>query len=292
MRSQQGDVVANAVITGLERLAHLVQTRDDVVRDIWTDEEKAAVAGRDRTKLVFFPGTPGAPFVMIAPGGGYNCVCSYLEGFPAAARLSEAGFNAFVLSYSTREHAAPPEPLEDLAQALRHVHARAQELGILPSYALMGFSAGAHLVGLMACSDVGWRAWGLPQPEAVVLNYPVLDLRTIAKPGGHHFVVEMLDTMFGAQPSQDQLARWSVTDHVEPDYPPTYLWQCEDDDVAPIDNLRLMDARLSDLGVAHEATTYAHGGHGLVKPHGADADRWMDGALRFLGRTLAASDYH
>ena len=289
VRSQQGDAVADAVIAGLERLAELAQTRGDVVREIWTDEEKAEDAGRDGTKLVFFPGRPGAPFVMIAPGGGYNCVCSYLEGFPAAARLNEAGYNAFVLSYRTREHAAPPAPLHDLAQALRHVLAHTQELDILPSYALMGFSAGAHLAGLMACGDVGWRAQGLPQPKAVILNYPVLDLRTIATPGAHHFVVEMLDVMFGPQPSQEQLARWSVTEHVGPDYPPTYLWQCEDDDVAPIDNVRLMDARLQELGVAHVATTYARGGHGLTKPHDADADQWMDGVLRFLDSTLAAS---
>ena len=289
LRSEQGDAIADAVIDGLERLVELTQTDTRTVREIWTAREVDEVPGRSHTKLVFFPGKPYAPFVMVAPGGGYNSVCSYLEGFPTAARLSRAGYNAFVLSYRTREHAAPPAPLEDLAQALRHVLDCAQELCISPSYALMGFSAGAHLAGLMACKSCGWGAFGLLRPKAAILNYPVLDLRTIAVPNAHLFAAEMIDVMFGQQPSQSQLAHWSVVDNAGPGFPPTYLWQCEDDDVAPIKNLELMDARLSELGIPHVAKTFATGGHGLVKPHGADADHWMDGVLSFLNDSLGWS---
>ena len=286
LREQQGDANADAVIRGLERLVGVVQSRPDVVQDIWTYEEQVAVPGRARTKLVFFPGKAGAPFVMIAPGGGYNAVCSHLEGYPAAARLNEAGYNAFVLSYRTREFAAPPGPLEDLAQALRHVLAYAQELDVAPCYALMGFSAGAHLAGLMATDVHGWRTWQLPRPSAMVLNYPVIDLRTLVAPDANLWVKEMIDVMFGLEPTQAELTRWSINECAGSDFPPTYLWQCEDDDVVPFENLKLMDTRLSELGVQHVAKAYRRGGHGLVKPHDAEADRWMDDVLRFLNDVL------
>ncbi len=286
LRAWQGDAIVDAVMTGLRRLDEVVQARPDTVIDIWSDSEKTEVAGRARTKLVFFPGNIEAPFVMVTPGGGYNAVCSYLEGYPAAARLNELGYNAFVLSYRTREDASFPAPLEDLARALHYVLDHARELGTSRRYALMGFSAGAHLAGTMATDAHGWHRWDLPRPDAMVLCYPALDLRTLAVTDADPIATEMLFSMLGSDPTPDELASWSVNVGAGPGFPPTYLWQCEDDDTVPYENLRLMDAKLSELDVPHEAITYARGGHGLVKPHDIVADTWMDGVLAFLGRWL------
>lgn len=282
LRAEQGDAYADDVMAGLSRLDQIVQTRADVLLDVWSPDEQARDAGKARAKLACFLAEPGAPFVMVVPGGGYNVVCSYLEGYPAATRLNAAGYNAFVLSYRTREDAHMPSPLEDLAQALRLVLARADEWGIERRYALMGFSAGGHLAGLMGTAAHGWSHWGLSRPEAMALCYPALDLRTLARPDAHPFVREMLSIILDGNPSEADLALWSVTEQADASFPPTYLWQCEDDDIVPFENLRLMERQLTRLGVAHQARSYAHGGHGLTLPHDAEADRWMDGVLAFL----------
>ena len=54
---------------------------------------------RENTGLFFLRGKPGAPFAVIAPGGGFAYVGSVHEGFPYAVEISNRGFNAFVLKY-------------------------------------------------------------------------------------------------------------------------------------------------------------------------------------------------
>ena len=49
--------------------------------------------------LGLFRGSPGAPFAVISPGGGFSYVGSVHEGLPHAAAISSKGYNAFVLRY-------------------------------------------------------------------------------------------------------------------------------------------------------------------------------------------------
>lgn len=55
------------------------------------------------------------PVAIICPGGGYEKVCSYVEGLPFAKRLNEMGISALVVFYRVREQAAYPNPQDDLA---------------------------------------------------------------------------------------------------------------------------------------------------------------------------------
>mgnify|MGYP002249759555 CR=1 FL=1 len=43
------------------------------------------------------------------------------------------------------------------------------------NYALMGFSSGGHIVGLIGSDNekFGYKAFGLPQPAALLLGYPI-----------------------------------------------------------------------------------------------------------------------
>ena len=45
------------------------------------------------------------------------------------------------------------------------------------NYALMGFSSGGHIVGLIGSDNekFGYKAFGLPQPAALLLGYPIND---------------------------------------------------------------------------------------------------------------------
>ena len=70
-----------------------------VFYDIYTDAVMDAEPSRRNTGMFFFRGKPGAPFAVIAPGGGFAYVGSLHEGFPYAAEISNRGYNAFVLKY-------------------------------------------------------------------------------------------------------------------------------------------------------------------------------------------------
>ena len=67
-------------------------------RTIFYDFHSAAEKRRDPslelTGLLFFRGEAGAPFAVIAPGGGFAYVGSLHEGFPYAVGISKQGHNA------------------------------------------------------------------------------------------------------------------------------------------------------------------------------------------------------
>ena len=118
---------------------------------------------RRNTGLFFFRGKPGAPFAVIAPGGGFAYVASVHEGFPFAVEISKRGFNAFVLKY--RAGQGGRIATEDLAAALTYILRNADALGVARTdYSLWGSSAGARMAATIGGAT-------LPRPSAVVLLY-------------------------------------------------------------------------------------------------------------------------
>ena len=87
------------VVSALNRMVDDARLGRTVFYDIYTDAQKQAEPSRKDTGLFFFRGKPGAPFAIIAPGGGFAYVASLHEGFPYAVEISNRGYNAFVLKY-------------------------------------------------------------------------------------------------------------------------------------------------------------------------------------------------
>ena len=60
-----------------------------VFYDIYTEQQKAEDAAKANTGLFFFRGRPGAPFAVIAPGGGF-CVRRHpsTKAFPMPSRFA------------------------------------------------------------------------------------------------------------------------------------------------------------------------------------------------------------
>ena len=270
---------------GFERLDEVVCSGRAYAFDYWDEDARQADPAKVRTKLVHFPGRDGAPFVMVVPGGGYNSVCAAVEGFFVAAALNELGYHAFVLTYRTREAARMPAPIEDLAQALRFVLDHAQGFSCGSEYACMGFSAGAHLAGMMGTVSWGWRRFGLPAPKAMVLCYPVADLSACVD-DSNKTATDMLDTLVGDDRSEGTLAAWSVVGNIDESFPPTYTWQCADDDQIPVENLLRLCRDLTEHGVLHYSAVYPLGGHGLAKAHDEHAAHWFDGVRFFLNEVF------
>ena len=117
------------------------------------------------------PGKATGAAVLVAPGGGFIALSLRNEGTEVARWLAEHGIAAFVLRYRTF-YQAPGESRDDVMkrmlpamgsgqagsasvadgiEALRQIRAHAAEFGIDPHrIGGVGFSAGAHVVGMMA----------------------------------------------------------------------------------------------------------------------------------------------
>jgi hypothetical protein len=115
------------VVSSLNRMIDDANDGRTVFYDIYTDAEMNADPSRRNTGLFFFRGTPGVPFAVIAPGGGFAYVGSLHEGFPYAVEISNRGYNAFVLKY--RVGRGGSVATEDLAAALSFIVRNAGAIG-------------------------------------------------------------------------------------------------------------------------------------------------------------------
>ena len=159
------------VVASLNRMIDHAAAGRKVFYDFYTAAEKQAEPSRRNTGLFFFRGKPGAPFAVIAPGGGFAYVASVHEGFPYAVEINKRGFNAFVLKY--RAGQGGKIATEDLAAALEYIFRNARDLDVTTKdYSLWGSSAGARMAASIA--SYGAARFGgatLPRPSAVILLY-------------------------------------------------------------------------------------------------------------------------
>lgn len=84
-------VDAAVVISGLNRITDDVGIGRRVLYDVYSDAEKRADASRAATGLFFFRGRAGAPFAVVAPGGGFEYVASAHEGSSPTSRSTAVG---------------------------------------------------------------------------------------------------------------------------------------------------------------------------------------------------------
>ena len=133
----------------------------------------------DHGVLTHFPASAGRnkPALILCPGGGYE-YCSIREGAPVARAFARDGVEAFVLEYDCTEAPLGVKPLHTLSASVAWVRAHAAQLGIAADrIAVGGFSAGAHLAGLLAATwhDADWFPAGTKlqahRPNAAVLCY-------------------------------------------------------------------------------------------------------------------------
>ena len=64
------------VVSALNRMIDETGVGRTILHDIYTNAQKQAEPSRKDTGLFFFRGKPGAPFAVIAPGGGFEYVAS------------------------------------------------------------------------------------------------------------------------------------------------------------------------------------------------------------------------
>ena len=239
------------VVSGLNHMIADVNHGKTVFYDFYTEAQKKQDPTTANTGLFFFRGKPGAPFAIVAPGGGFSYVASVHEGFPYAAAISKQGYNAFVLKYRVGSGGAPAT--RDLAAAISYVFRNAETLGVgTNGYSVWGSSAGARMAA--AIGSHGVQRFGgdaLPKPAAVVMAYT-----------GH----------------SDYSA----------DEPATFVVVGEDDGIASPSVMERRVAALRTAGTEVEFHRYRGIGHGFGPGVGTIAEGWLNRAVEFWEKVIPA----
>jgi len=233
------------------------------------------------TLTVLQPVAPNGQAVLIAAGGGYTRIEMGKEAWPAAQWLASHGYTAYVLSYRLPQEGwkdGALAPLQDAQRALRMVRQREKHVSIL------GFSAGGHLLG-MAANRPDFRSYqaadaldNLPaSAERAALIYPII---TLEPPYSHTSTHKVL---VGSNATLEADTTWSVQAYVNPQSPPFFLVQSEDDPISDPHNTLIMAAACKQQHIPVEMHRYATGGHGfgLGKP-GTPTVEWPGHYLHWL----------
>ena len=135
----------------------------------------------------------------------------------------------------------------------------------------MGFSSGGHIVGLIGSDNekFGYKAFGLPQPAALLLGYPINDF----------FEVKPL-----YQLAIDPLVLgwryyWTdISDVVNENFTPTYFFYGKNDlymqRMCYSQQGPLLERKLRESGAVYECHVYEDAPH-------TDADGWILQATEF-----------
>ena len=82
-------------------------------------------------------------------------------------------------------------------------------------------------------------------------------------------------------PEEAWILRYSVEKQVTGNYPPSFIWQCENDWEVSVENTRLLAAALKKAGVAYRYKTYPGDAHGWGCGDGTAAEGWLKEAVAF-----------
>lgn len=232
------------MLAALNHMIDDVSAGRQVFFDFYTDAQKREHPARRFAGLFLFRGRPGAPFAVIAPGGGFSYVGSVHEGFPYALEISKRGYNALVLKY--RAGLGGEAATEDLAMALSWIFRNAGTLGVgTAAYSLWGSSAGARMAASIGTHGVArFGVTELPNPSTVVTAYT-----------GH-------------------------SDFARSD-PPTFVVVGDRDGIAAPARMAQRVEALRRAGVSVEFQVFRGVGHGFGLGTGTSAEGWVVDAIRF-----------
>ncbi len=238
-----------AVTSALNRMIDDATSGRTVFYRFYSEGQIDQQPARKHTGLFFFCGRPGAPFAVIAPGGGFSYVASVHEGFPYAEAISREGYNVFVLKY--RAGYGGTVATEDLAAAVSYIFRNAAALGVsAKGYSLWGSSAGARMAASIGSHGAArFGGANVPRPAAVVMAYTA------------H-------------------ADYSRAE------PPTFAVVGEQDGIAPPASMEKRVAALRKSGTAVEYRRYSNLGHGFGFGKGTSAEGWVLEAIRFWEKAI------
>lgn len=220
-----------------------------------------AIDGQEIQMDVYYPASGGPwPGLIFVHGGGWS------EGDKAPLPLpvipSAFGYLTASINYRMYPAYRFPAMIEDVKCAIRYLRAHAQAYHLDPDrIALMGHSAGAHLVALagLAGQSVGWDRGPFAdvssQVQAVIaLSGPADLARSFPD-----WVSELINNVFGLE----QIVNASPVQHAHPKAPPFFIAHGDGDPVVPVEQAELLYNALNNVGAQVEKLILSHAGHGF-----------------------------
>ena len=138
----------------------------------------------------------------------------------------------------------------------------------------MGFSAGGHLAAVYGTQQLGFRKYGIEPPSALLLSYPAVSMHLLTHK-------KMKELLMGKNSSEELVDSYSIEKNVDPQYPPTFIWQSEGDRVVIVEHSKLLINSLNSSDVQSKLQTYSGGKHGLGLGIGTNAEGWLVKAIEF-----------
>ena len=187
--------------------------------------------------------------IVLCPGGGYNYLDKWREGYMWFPFYYLQGYTVALLEYRLPDE-DHQSPATDGSEAIRLMRAHADEWDY-DDVGMMGFSAGGHLVStMMVCDDASVR------PDYAILFYPIVSMK---KNLTHYWAFLHL---LGENPPEELVERYSNELHVSDQTPPACIVVCSDDKVVdPRNAIRFYKAmRAKNRPVT--LRVYPSGGHG------------------------------
>ena len=207
----------------------------------------------------------GAPAVVYVHGGSWSGGSRGAEA-SVVESLARAGYVGVNVDYRLVPSGTFPAAVNDVFCALAYVQAHVEELGVDANrIAVMGYSAGGHLAGLLAtASDLadlqdGSCPWGrATMPAAAISGAGPMDLPMLS-------TGDIVEKFVGV-PFDEDPARWALASpmtHVTGDDPPYLFVHAEHDLVVQVEQSERMAARLRAVSVSAEMLRLEGGGHFL-----------------------------
>ena len=229
--------------------------------------------------------------VLVIPGGGYYD-CANREGEPMAHVFLAAGFNTFVLNYSTVTTGDPtwPNPLIDASAAMKYIRDHAKEYHVNPDYIfVIGSSAGGHLAASLGTlwDDDAIEAMlgmekGYNRPTGMILCYPVIT-------GGKYAHRGSFDRILGEKKDDAKaIETLSLENRVSEKTVPAFIWTTAEDTCVPPQNTLFFIKALADHNIPFESHIYPKGGHGaslnneIVNCNYPAIADWVDASIRWM----------
>lgn len=198
--------------------------------------------------------------LLIIPGGDYEFT-SFREKEPVALKFLSEGFASFVLEYSCGEKAKFPIQLLEGYLALDYINKNKEELHIdISKLGLIGFSAGAHLNGLLSSSYLKEEfieeyKLNIPKIAYSAYGYPVVN--QYDEPREQSFI-----NLFKNEKLRMQ-SDLSLPKLINKNNPRAFIFSTVEDSVVPIKNTISLISAYKENAVPFEVHIFEHGEHGL-----------------------------
>ncbi len=249
------------------------------------DVTYCTIDGEESAMDIYYPAAGGPwPGLIFVHGGGWS------EGDKDPLPALPEGFLVASLNYRMYPAYRFPAMIEDVKCAIRYLRAHAAACNLDPGrIALIGHSAGGHLVALAGLADAcaGWDVG--PDLEQSSQVQAVIDLSGPADLKGPfpEDIHELIHNVFGPE----QLVSGSPVQYVHPAAPPFLIVHGDADPVVPVEQAHLFYDALLDAGAPVEKLIIHNAGHGL-EPVGGEmsptAEELFVKILTFLAGHLGA----